>query len=365
VNKKYILLISFTIIIVLGLLIYSYQFNQASTTGLVKDLIRSEGSGFFDSRTKYTNPLTGEIIYSETKPEFLSNSPLTVMVNNAVPARPQAGLTKADIIYEIVAEGGITRFLAVYYSELPEKVGPIRSVREYYLLIVKELGDSMLMHIGYSPQALQKINEWGVKSLGLAGADFYRDNRGDLSVATEHTAFADARDLYTYGKALNFNTPTEINSWKFSENLETSNFKKANFLKIDFWFEGDYSAVFKYDSNKNEYVRYSGISNQAPNLLIDDLSKTEVRVKNVIVQFAEEFPIPNDDKGRLDYRMLGTGKALIFRDGVVIESNWKKDSLETRTTFFDLEGKEIEFNRGKFWVSVVPSRNENQVKYTE
>lgn len=99
--------------------------------------------------------------------------------------------------------------------------------------------------------------------------------------------------------------------------------------------------------------------------MIDDLSKTEVRVKNVIVQFANEVPIPNDDKGRLDYELLGEGKALIFRNGIVIESKWKKDSLNNRTMFYDLNGKEIELNRGKIWVSVVPSRNENQVKYTE
>jgi hypothetical protein len=364
-NKKYILLGILTAGIVF--LIFYYFINSQN-----KDVDQSNDSNSFikktistDNRKKFENPINGEITLSETKPEYLSRKPLAVMINNATPARPQAGVTKADIVYEIVAEGGITRFLAVYLSELPEKVGPIRSVREYYLVIVKELGDAMLMHIGYSPQARQRIDEWDILSLGLSGADFYRDSRGNPEVATEHTAFASGKELYSFGEAIKYNNLEEIKSWRFNDSFSIDSFKKANYLKIDFWYEGEYSAIFKYDSVKSEYVRYSGIVNNQPQLLIDDLSKTEVRVKNVIVQFANEVPIPNDDKGRLDYELLGEGKALIFRNGIVIESKWKKDSLNNRTMFYDLNGKEIELNRGKIWVSVVPSRNENQVKYTE
>jgi hypothetical protein len=362
-NKKYILLGiifgGFVFTIYYFLVNKNENLNNESLTTNINKLVSS------DNRKKFENPLNGEIILSETKPEFLNRKPLAIMINNATPARPQAGLTKADIVYEIVAEGGITRFLAVYLSELPEKVGPIRSVREYYLVIVKELGDSMLMHIGYSPQARQKIDEWEILSLGLSGADFYRDNRGNPSVATEHTAFANGKDLYTFGEALKFNNLKEFQTWRYSENLKYTDLNNANYLKIDFWYEGDYSAIFKYDSNKDEYIRFSGVENNQPQLLIDDLSKSEVRVKNVVVQFANEVPIPNDDKGRLDYELVGEGNALIFRNGKVIPAKWKKTNLYARTLFYDLKGSEIEFNRGKIWVSIVPSRNENQVKYTE
>lgn len=362
-NKKYILLG-----VLCGTLIFlSYYFfaNKPKTTqdGSLTTNLKKET--FLDSRKKFENPLNGEIILSENKPEFLNHKPLGVMVNNATPARPQAGLTKADIIYEIVAEGGITRFLAVYLSELPEKVGPIRSVREYYLILVKELGDAMLMHIGYSPQARQKIDEWDVLSLGLSGADFYRDSRGNPEVATEHTAFSSGKDLYTFGEAIKFNNLKEFQSWRFNENSSYNEYGNANYIKIDFWYEGDYSAIFKYDSPKDEYIRYSGIIDNKPQLLIDDLSKTEVRLKNVVVQFANEVPIPNDEKGRLDYELIGEGKAIIFRNGKAIPATWKKNNLNSRTLFYDTKGKEIEFNRGKIWVSIVPSRNESQVKYTE
>jgi hypothetical protein len=220
------------------------------------------------------------------------------------------------------------------------------------------------MHIGYSPQALQKISEWDISSLGLMGADFYRDSRGNPSVATEHTAFANGKELMVFANAAKLNYPSQIKSWKFGD-LKPENLKKANKIKIDFWYEGDYSGYFEFDNSTNSYVRYSGVVDNKPQELIDDLTKNNIKVKNLIIQFANEVPIPNDDKGRLDYELLGTGKALIFRDGYVIDAVWKKNKLIDRTVFYDLKGNEIEYNRGKFWVSIVPSRNENQVKFTE
>lgn len=361
-NKKYILLLIFVGLI--GIAFYYFQVTNSKSNSY-DSASKTITKVFQNNLKRFENPLTGEITESEIKPQFLDHKPLGVMINNAVPARPQAGLNKADVIYEIVAEGGITRFLAIYLSELPEKVGPIRSVREYYLVIVKELGDAMLMHIGYSPQAFSKIKDWNVLSLGLAGADFYRDKRGNPDVATEHTAFASGKDLYTFGEAIKFNSLTPFRSWKFNESLDLENLKKANYLQADFWYEGDYSAVFKYDNNTKEYIRYSGIIDSNPQILIDDLDKKEVRVKNVVFQFANEVPIPNDEKNRLDYELLGSGNALVFRNGIVINAKWKKENLNSRTIFFNNDGKEIEFNRGKIWISIVPSRNENQVKFKE
>ena len=88
-----------------------------------------------------------------------------------------------------------------------------------------------------------------------------------------------------------------------------------------------------------------------------------VNVKNVVVQFAEEKPIENDDKNRLDYVLIGQGEALYFFDGKIQKGIWKKESLESRTKFYLENNQEVEFNRGKFWISVVPSRNKDLVVY--
>ena len=127
-------------------------------------------------------PLTGILVSKEKAEEWSNIRPLGVMVNNHVDARPQSGLIDADLVYEIVAEGGITRYLAFFLSNTPEKIGPIRSVREYYLVLVKEMGDAMLMHIGWSPQALVAIESWPVRSLGRGGADFWRDQAKHASI---------------------------------------------------------------------------------------------------------------------------------------------------------------------------------------
>lgn len=359
-NKKYILILSLsTVFVTIGLIYYFKNDNQKP----ISDVKNTSIGVVSENKKFYINELTGEKIYSETEPEFLKNRPLAVMVNNAVPARPQVGLTEADIVYEIIAEGGITRFLAVYHSNLPEKVGPIRSTREYYLMIVKELGDAMLMHIGYSPQAREKIDTWKIRSLGLGGGPFYRDNFGDSSIATEHTAYANGNQLFQKGLELGWSGKREFDLWKFKEEKDkTSSAKKADYVEINFWYKGDYSGIFKYNTSNNKYTRYSGFDdNNNPILLKDRVSGKTIEISNLVVMFAEEFPIPNDDKNRLDYKLIGEGKGYIFRDGTMEDITWKKESLEKRMKFYLVNGEEVEFNRGKMWVSVVPSRNIDQV----
>jgi len=363
-NKKYILIFSLLVIfIILG--IYFTLFYKKNSQEVKNSSDNKIESGIFskDNQKIFTNVLTGEEITALEEPEFIKNRPLAVMVNNAVPARPQVGLTEADIIYEIIAEGGITRFLAIYYSNLPEKVGPIRSTREYYLMIVKELGDAMLMHIGFSPQAREKIDTWKIRSLGLGGGPFYRDNFGDPSIATEHTAFANGKDLFKKGLDLGWSGKRPIESWKFkSSRSKNENLKKADYIEVNFWYKGEYSGIFKYNSSANNYTRYSGFDeNDSPSLLKDRVSNKTIEVSNVIVMFANEVPIPNDDKNRLDYELIGQGKAYIFKDGILEKATWKKEDLEKRTKFYLVNGDEVEFNRGKTWVSIVPSRNIDQV----
>jgi hypothetical protein len=365
-NIKKILFLFFSITSILGITFLLVTNNQLDNS-TIKLTSETSKINIKDSRdsTVYINPINGVKYQEIEKPNFLQNVPLGIMVNNAVPARPQSGLNKADVIYEIVAEGGITRFLAVYLSELPEKVGPIRSAREYYITYIKELGDAMYMHIGYSPQAKEKIEQWNVKSLQNSPNSFYRDNGGNPDIATEHTAYGNALNLFNNGVNNNWNNLKEIRSWSFKNDyVKIDTLPIANYIEINFWYKGDYSGIFKYNKEENNYIRFSGFDeNDMPIRLIDQLDKTEVKVKNLIVQFSEEFPIPNDDKNRLDYNLIGSGDALIFRDGRVEKAKWSKENLESRTIYYDLADNEIQFNRGKFWISIVPTRNVDQVIY--
>lgn len=375
-NKKLPVLYVISGVLLAGLLslalVYFFGFG-----GTISDLISplAEQSGLDVSEYSgeiVENPLTG-VYYPKNEASWENMRPLAAMVNNHVDARPQSGLIYADVVYEIVAEGGITRFIPFYLSETPEKIGPIRSARDYYLVLVKELGDAMIMHIGWSPQALEAIQNWHVRSLGRGGANFWRDNpRG---VAVEHTAYVNGVELRELGKELGWEGTREFDVWKFKDDSPVLDLYEGDDpceistayctpLSIDFWYEGDYSAIFKYNSDTNTYLRFMGYDSSGnPVPHVDQDTGEQIEVKNVIVQFVDEMPIEGDDKNRLSYELVGSGSALVFVDGTVEEVTWSKEDRDARTLFYDLNGEEIQFNRGKFWISVVPSRNKAQVEY--
>ncbi len=320
----------------------------------------------------FENPLNGEKVPMSEASEWKDSRPIGVMMNNHLSSRPQSGLGEADLVFEIVAEGGITRYLAFFLSKLPEKIGTVRSTREYYLVIVKEIGDAMLMHIGWSPQALVAIESWPVRSLGRGGAQFFRDEaRINAGIPIEHTAYVNGKHLREHGNSLGWEGKSEtFESWKFKEDGPVDKSQQCLVtecdkpLVIDFWYKGDYTGAFKYDRNTNSYLRFSGYDeNDQLTALIDPESNKQVAVKNVIVQYVVENSISGDDKNRLDYQFIGSGQAVVFRDGQALKATWRKESRDGRTKYFDSNGQEILFNRGKIWVSIVPDRNMSQVEY--
>lgn len=317
------------------------------------------------NKDKVQAPITGEYYAQKDAVAFAKTRPLAVMINNHIDARPQSGLIYADLVYEIVAEGGITRYLAFFNTKIPEKIGPVRSTREYYLVLVKELGDAMVMHIGWSPQALEAIETWPVRSLGRGGASFWRDN--PRNVATEHTAYVNGKELIDLGVELGWDGITdEFTKWDFkNDGLPTgSTATPAKHLTIDFWTPGDYSAEWTYDTESNSYLRFVGYDESGNPIAHKDQETSEqIKIKNLIVQFATETNVLDDDKGRLEYELVGTGEGLVFIDGVVYPVTWNKEERDSRTMFFTQDGKPFEFNRGKFWVAIVPDRNVDQVVY--
>ena len=370
-NKKYIIIgIVSVLLVVAGLGIY---FISNNSTQLGQDFTSPLSINPFDSLSQVEEkptvaaPITGVLFDEETAPDFESIRPLGIMVNNHTSARPQSGLNEADITYEVVAEGGITRFLAFYQSSTPEKLGPVRSTREYYLVIVKELGDAMLMHIGWSPQAEAAIKNWPVRSLFQGGAQFYRDQqRLAAGVATEHTAYVDGPELRELGDTLGWEGTRDFPSWEFKDDAPVSSddLNYTTDLSIDFWFRGDYSSIWEYNPENNTYLKSTGYDvNGNPIPHLDQETNEQVEVKNLIVQFADEQGIAGDDKGRLEYQLTGSGSGFIFIDGKVIPATWSKADRDSRTMFFDNDGNEVQFNRGRFWVAIVPSRNVDQVVF--
>ncbi len=324
-----------------------------------------KGSAVYTDGDGILNPITGKKVGGDKATEWKDVRPLAVMVNNHLDARPQSGLIFADFVYEIVAEGGITRFLAFYLNETPEKIGPVRSTREYYLVLVKEMGDAMLMHEGYSPQAKLAMDTWPVRSLFRGGASWVANWRDEtLGVDFEHTLYTNGKLLREHGDSLGWGGNREFQLWEFDGEDKYQDSPDAKELAVHFWYEGDYSAIFQYDQENNNYKRFMGYDGSGdPIPHADRETGEQIVVENVLVQFVAESPIVGDDKSRLDYELIGSGSGLVFIDGKAVEATWTKESRGGRTLFYDQNGEQIRFTPGKFWICIVPDRNVDQVIY--
>lgn len=317
-------------------------------------------------------PLNGKMFTKGEKQIWEGRRPLTVMVENHAEARPQSGLSKADIVYEAVAEGGITRLLGVYYCGAAAEdfiIGPVRSARTYYLDFASEYGDYPLYaHVGGAHEpglsnALGQIGNYGWLAKGndmdqfsIGFPTFWRDyERLGRPVATEHTMYTTADKLYEIAHQRGLDArddegnkwDEDWRSWQFKD--DASEKGNVNNIKFNFWSGyGEYEVNWQYDEGNNQYLRFNG--GQAHKDLNND---EQLTAKVVVVQFMREKGPINELKHLL-YTTTGTGKAIVFQDGQATQATWSKAKRQDRTVFKDSKGKEIKFNRGPIWIEIVP-----------
>lgn len=278
--------------------------------------------------------------------------PAAVMIENLASegVRPQYGLQKAEIVYEITTEGGITRFMALFSStEEIKQIGPVRSARPTYLEFSSEY-PALYAHAGGSPEALAEIDGLKIPDCSALSADsrfFWRDN----------TRLA-PHNLFTSSTLLNYalrdkgmqETESNFLTWKFKDEKKVGIIDQLNekFIKINF-STPEYQVTWKYNQENNDYQRYYG--EQAHK---DALTDEIITAKNIIIEIVPPA-IDAGDKGRVNFDVNGEGKVYIFRDGEKIEGLWKKNGRENRTQFFTTDNQEISLNRGKIWIEILPS----------
>lgn len=268
--------------------------------------------------------------------------PVAVIIDNHLDSRPAAGLEKASIVYEVPVEGGLTRYLAIFdAAELPEKIGPIRSARPYFIDFAGEW-QAILLHCGGSPDALARLKSGTVDYLNEFSADgiyFWRDSQ---RVAPYN--------LFTSEKLIK----KAIVNKKFEEsgNFLPWQFKKEKELKarpIDVpdiqvpFNEPGYEVRYRYNRAGNFYERYLGLKPH------QTASGKLLTAKNVAVQYVDHRVL--DKLGRLRIQTEGLGKVEIYQDGEKILGYWENESGRTR--FFSDDGIEVRFNPGTIWVEVV------------
>jgi len=321
-------------------------------------------------------PLNGQKFTKAEKKAWEKRRPLLVMIENHQESRPQSGLSFADITYEAVAEGGITRLMAIYYCDAQAQeviVGPIRSARTYFLDWASEYGGYPLyVHVGGAntpgpANALGQIEEYGwggiegndINQFSVGFPTFWRDyERLGHTVATEHTMYSTTERLWAVAKERGWTAESpdgddwtdSFVSWKFEESAgddETAG------IAYSFWEDyGDYAVRWEYDKATNEYKRFNG---GQPHKDLDN--DQQLTAKNVIVIFTKESTANDGYPGdiHLLYGTTGEGEALVFKNGKAVEGTWEKDSRLGRMKIFDEKGKEIGFVEGKIWISNLPA----------
>ena len=339
-------------------------------------------------------PINGAMFTEPERNIWEERRPLTVIIENHTDARPISGIHKADVVYEAVAEGGITRFLAVFYCGVAAgdvRIAPIRSARVYYIDWAAEYGkDPLFAHIGgannicnncpggvktYGQVAREVDSFRALEKLGWRyryGNDFdggtnigypiiLRDQyRLEEKAAWEHSVVGFTDKIFEEGNNRGFGfKDSEGNEWnqdfvmwEFSDDNPQGTPKTTN-ISFKFWDnKPDYDVIWKYDSAGNNYLRFNGGKEH-----IDLETQEQLSAKNVVILFARERG-PVDKELHMFYTTIGTGDALIFQNGDVIEGTWKKLTQTGRTKFFNKGGSEISFVRGPIWIEIVPAGNE-------
>ncbi len=318
-------------------------------------------------------PLNGAKYSKQQRQWWEKHRPLGVMIENHQDSRPQSGISYADVIYEAVAEGGITRLLAVYYCQDAGIIGPVRSARTYFLDFISEYGASPLyVHVGGAntpglADALGQIEEYGwqlyndLNQFSIGFPAFWRDyERLGRTVATEHTMYSTTDKLWEVAKKRKLEAKDEDgNSWdedfiKYSFKDDTALDKRRETQSVTFTFWKGYSGYdvkWDYDKNSNSYLRTTG-----GQIHKDRDNDKQLSVKNVVVLLMREGRANDGYEGNLHmiYGTRGAGRAVIFMDGERVDGTWSKKDRTSRLILKDSRGQEIKLNRGLIWFEVLP-----------
>ncbi len=288
--------------------------------------------------------LTGVLISPE-----LNKRPVTgVMIENSPDARPQSGLKDAGVVFEAIAEGGITRFLALYLEGQPDYIGPVRSVRPYYVDWAMTF-DASIAHAGGSPDGLARIRDVGARDLDeFANAGGYRrvSNR-----YAPHNLYTSMGDL----DALNRNkgyTSSSFTSWPRKADKKAT---APNASSIDFAVSGFlYSPHYDYNAETDSYWRHEGGQPHK-----DERSGMQLNPK-VVIAMVMDYSLAGDGL-HSQYNTIGSGHVYVFQDGTVTEGTWQKTDEKAQITFTDSAGAPIKFNAGQTWLTMV--NNTSAVSY--
>jgi hypothetical protein len=273
---------------------------------------------------------------------------ISAVIDNHSDARPQFGLSRAEVVYDIPAEGGINRYLAFFRSDIEDnfQIGPIRSARPYFLDIAKEY-QSLLLHCGGSPEALARVIKEKLLTLNeFYNGQYYLRYSGYIA---PHNVLAQYDLIKNYLEENNFNN-SKVIAWKFKEKEIFSNIDRslANFNIQVKNGQSQYDVNWDYNLSDNNYIKKIAGEEQVDNF------GENIKVDNIVLQFVETEIL--DSELRLKIDLLGQGQSIVCLDGYCHQTYWQKNNNEDRTRYYLETGDEIVFNSGRTWIHLIDER---------
>jgi hypothetical protein len=290
--------------------------------------------------TVYYSPLTGLEVANKAA---TTQAVTAIMIENSPDARPQSGLKQAGVVFEAIAEGGITRFLTLHQQDKPQMIGPVRSVRMYYVDWLAPFNASVA-HVGGSYAALKEVRSGKYRDID----QFF--NGGYYWRATDryapHNVYTSFAKLDALNKAKGYTSSTFTG---FARTDEAPSAKpNAATIAINFnSYASLYNTTYKYDKKTNSYLRYLA---GAPHM---DREKGQITPKVVVAIKVDETTVLEDGY-RESINAIGSGPAVIFQNGVAKQAIWHKASRGKQLSF-TANGKEVPLVRGQTWIAAVPN----------
>jgi len=289
------------------------------------------------------SPLDGLRYY----PEDLLKRPVALSIDNHPGARWQAGISQAEIVYEVEVEHPFTRYLCIFWSKEPERVGPVRSARPYLVYYALEY-DGIFVHVGGSDDAFIEIKRLGAADIdGLFSGALWRYN--DTGKYAPHNVYTTLESIRKEADRYGYRTEFSFEGYSFNEKDEklSDGFKVSSAKKINIRYNAYNTTDYIYDEENNIYLRYKDGEEH-----IDELDKKQISAKNIFMIEASKTVL--DDEGRLYLGTVGQGKGIYVTNGESIPITWEKVSEKTRLRFYT-DDKEVKLNPGNTWIQVVNS----------
>lgn len=302
------------------------------------------------------NELTGE-----WSADFVAKRPIAVMINNLKEALPSSDTMQADIIYECMVEGGITRIMPIFsnYDNL-EKLGSIRSARHYYINIANEY-DAIYIHYGQSKPAKKVLDNHGIDNVNGLTYDpgFYRDN----ARVAPHNVYTTSERIKTGIEDMGYSTDYDeaFHQQVLSFNEEDTDIEdgtEAGTVHVNF---SSYSKpYFIYNQDTKLYDRYEYNAPQIDEQA--DESDNVLKFKNVIIQISA-YECINTKNDLQELTQVGEGEGYYCTNGKAIPIKWRKSSKNSKTEYLTQDGEKLLLNPGKTWISIIGNGTEAGVEF--